>query len=100
MHAKNRDGGLPVLSSDTLAITGRISDDFVKVKPNIKSFHDQVNCDINTIDKGAFAMGAKIFINTCQLEAPSILADSQISDEIPRKKFLSTNILNGIQMAQ
>ena len=54
----------------------------------------------NTIEIGAFAIGVKICTSTCQFVAPSIFADSQISEEIPIRKFLSTNMAKGILMAQ
>ncbi len=81
------------------AITGLTLEDFVKVIPNIRSFQAQVNCDKNTTESGAFAIGTKILSKISKSEQPSILADSQISLDIPIKKFRSTNILNGMHIA-
>ena len=89
-----------MLIMEILAITGRTFVDFVNVRPNIRSFQHQVNWDKNTIEIGAFAIGVKICTSTCQFVAPSIFADSQISEEIPIRKFLSTNMAKGILMAQ
>ena len=99
IHAKNIAGALALPIMEMLAMIGRISGDFVNVKPNIKSFYDHVNCERKTIDNGALAIGTKICVKICHVFAPSILADSQTSPEIPIKKFLSTNIQNGIQIA-
>lgn len=99
-QAVNRDGTSPMLIMEILAITGRTFVDFVNVRPNIRSFQHQVNWDKNTIEIGAFAIGVKICTSTCQFVAPSIFADSQISEEIPIRKFLSTNMAKGILMAQ
>ena len=99
IQARNSAGALFLPIMEMLAIIGRMLDVFVNVRPNIRSFQDHVNWERNIMDTGAFAIGRKIRIRICQLDAPSILADSQISLEIPRKKFLSTNIQNGIQIA-
>ena len=92
-QAVNRDGTSPMLIMEILAITGRTFVDFVNVRPNIRSFQHQVNWDKNTIEIGAFAIGVKICTSTCQFVA-------QISEEIPIRKFLSTNMAKGILMAQ
>ena len=99
IHAKNSAGALPLLNMDMLAMTGLTLVDFVKVSPNIKSFQDQVNCERNRMDKGAFAIGTKMYNSVFQSDAPSIFADSQTSLEIPRKKLRRTNIQKGIQIA-
>lgn len=99
IQARNRAGALFLPIKEMLAIIGRMLAVFVKVIPNIKSFQDQVNWDRNTMERGAFAMGTKISVRIRQLDAPSIFADSQISLEIPRKKFLNTNMQNGMQIA-
>ncbi len=100
IHATNSAGGFPVLIMERLAIIGLVSVAFVKVRPNIKSFQHHVNCDRNTIANGAVAIGKNILVRITNSDAPSILADSHSSLSIPRKKFLKTNILYGIQMAQ
>lgn len=43
IHVKKRVGALPADIVEIVAIIGRISADFVKVKPNIRSFQHQVN---------------------------------------------------------
>ena len=63
-QAVNIAGACPVFIKDKDAMTGLISFDFVKVRPNIKSFQQKVNCDRSTTDMGALAMGTKILTKT------------------------------------
>ena len=99
MQPTSKAGTWALPIKDMAAMTGLIFEDFVKVIPNIRSFQAQVNWDKNTTDNGAFDIGTKILVNICISLQPSILADSQISLDIPIKKFRSTNMLKGMQMA-
>ena len=76
-------GAWPVFIRDRDAITGLISFDFVKVRPNIKSFQQKVNWDSSTTEIGALAIGTKILVRIWKSPAPSSFADSYRASGMP-----------------
>jgi hypothetical protein len=98
-QAKSRAGAEPPRNSDTIAITGLMLTLFVRVRPNINSFQHHLNWLKKTTVRGATDIGTSIWHRIVILEAPSSLADSNTSREIPLKKFRITNMAKGMQMA-
>ena len=85
MQASSTAGRCFVPISEREAMTGRRLGDFVKVKPNIKSFQHHENCVKKTTDNGAADIGSMICVKMTKLLAPSTRETSQISREMPRK---------------